>query len=154
METSSWETSTKCTPRYAKFCGPGHTIGTIVYAVHRVVSIARRPSPKKWLTPNFCHHKEMSMLNLELEAGGWGTRSKDARFGCMPTCKLDKEEPMADSWEGQIVLVALSVLDPSLPSCTRLRSLCVIFTKNFRKGWWYVCVSATTSVVTYKVDGT
>lgn len=157
METSSWETSTKCTPGHARFCGPGDTTGTIVYAVSRALSMARRPSPKKWLTPQFCHHKEMSMLNLELETGGWGTWSKDAWFVCVQTCKLEREEPMADSWEGQIqqyLLVAMPLQNPSLPSCSQLGSLCMIFPKNFRKFWKarrYICVCATTTAITYKV---
>ena len=157
METSSWETSTKCTPGHARFCGPGDTTGTIVYAVSRALSVARRPSPKKWLTPHFCHHKEKSMLNLELQAGGWGTWSKNAWSGCMQTCKLEREEPIADSWEGQILLVVMPLPDSSLPSCSQLRSLCMIFPKNFRKLWKgliYNCVCATTSVITYKVAET
>lgn len=90
METSGWDTSTKCTAGRARFCGPGDTTGTIAYALSRALSTARRPPPNKRRTPPFCHHEQMPMLNLELEAAGWGTRSEDAWFGCVQTCKLER----------------------------------------------------------------
>jgi len=94
METYRWETSTKCTPGYTRFCGPGDTTGTVVYAVCRAWSIARRPSPKKWLTPCFCQHN----VSAKSRTGGRGLGNMER--GCLIWLHADLQiGKRANSWQ-------------------------------------------------------